>query len=143
MTAPRRSKSLLDPADSKWDREIQLDGGDSYTKFNRDELRGQMRSTRLLEQLLEQAVTRDLPALHWTVTQFAVTGELSLLDSRTPVQRREVFMAWAIELGVEWREGRPSPGQVELRGHAKVPAPGAPHLEVTVGLAVTWWADGA
>ena len=136
--SPRR-KILLDPAPSKWDREVDFTGGDTYTRFNRDDLRRQTQSMRVLEQLLKRAAVEDLPALTWTVTSWAVTGELSVLDGRTPAGRREVFMAWVESLGAEWREGRPSPGQVELRGHAKVPAPGAPHLEVTVGLAVTWW----
>lgn len=133
-------KSLLDPAPSRWDREVPIDGGDSWTLFNRDELRGQMRSWRVLEQLLKRAAVEDLPALTWTVNRNAVIGEGSVFDGRTPFQRRDVFLAWATALGfTDWREGRPSPGQVELRGHIKMPAPGQPHLEVSVVVAVTWW----
>ena len=134
-------KSLLDPADSKWDREVtSAGGGSSWTHFNRDDLRRQMLSMRVLEQLLKRAATEDLPALTWTVTTSgSVAGELSLLDSRTPFQRRDVFMAWASALGItDWREGRPFPGQSELRGWVKVPPPRAPHLEVTVVVAVVW-----
>jgi hypothetical protein len=138
-----RRKSLLDPADSRWDREVTIDTGESepftYTHFNRDDLHGQMRSLRVLEQLLKRAAAADLPALTWTVSGHAVTGEISLLDGRTPSQRRDAFMAWADSLGAKWSERRPSPGQAELRGWVKVPAPRAPHLEVTVGLAAVWW----
>ena len=142
MSPRERRRSLLDPSPSRWDLEIESVGGEPYTRFNRDQLYGMMRSTRLLEQLLDRANRDDLPALGWTVTQFAVTGELSLLDSRTPVQRREVFMAWVDAIGAEWRElRREYDGSVELRGHVKVPAPGAPHLEVTVGLVATWYVD--
>lgn len=135
-----RRRSLLDPSPSKWDREF-----DSWIVFNRDELRGQMRSWRVLEQLLKRAAAEDLPALTWTVSRFAVIGEGSAFDGRTPFQRREVFLAWATALGfTDWRDGRINPDQVECRGHVKVPAPGAPHLEVTVVVAVTWWdGDGA
>lgn len=134
-----RNRSLLDPSPSRWDREVSIAGRDSWTHFNRDDLSGQMRSMRVLEQLLKRAAAEDLPALSWTVTRHAVTGVASVLDDRTSFQRRDVFMAWAIALGAKWREGRPSPGEAELRGWVKVPAPGAPHLEVTVGLVVTWW----
>lgn len=133
-------KSLLDPADSKWDREVTSTGGNSWTHFNRDDLRRQMQSMRVLEQLLKRAGVEDLPALTWTVTSWSVAGELTLLDDRTPFQRRDVFLAWATALGFDdWREGRPNPGQVELRGHVKVPVPRAPHLEVSVVVSVVWW----
>lgn len=137
--SPRDRRSMLDPSPSRWDYDVAMDGGDSYTRFNRDQLYGMMRATRVLEQLLDRSNREDLPALNWTVTQFAVKGELSLLDSRTPVQRRELFMAWVYALSAEWRESRRQfDGCVELRGHAKVPAPGAPHLTVEVGLSACW-----
>lgn len=136
----KRTRSLLDPSPSRWDREVMIDGADSWTHFNRDDLRGQMRSLRVLEQLLKRAAAEDLPALNWTVTAYAVSGEASLVDSRTPSQRRDVFLAWATALGfTDWREGLVGPGQVEIRGYTKVPAPGAPHLEVGIGLAAIWW----
>lgn len=132
-----RRRSLLDPSPSKWDREV-THGENSWTHFNRDDHRRQIQSMRVLEQLLKRAAIEDLPALTWTVTSWAVNGELSLLDGRTPFQRREVFLAWATALGfTDWRDGRHLfPGQVEQRGYVKVPAPGAPHLEVTVVVAV-------
>jgi hypothetical protein len=139
-----RTRSLLDPAPSRWDREVTIDNVKepyTFTHFNRDDLHGQMRSMRVLEQLLKRAAAADLPALTWTVSGHAVTGEVPLLDGRTPSQRRDAFMAWADSLGAKWREGRPSPGQAELRGWVKVPAPRAPHLEVTIGLAAVWWDD--
>lgn len=134
----RDGRSMLDPSPSRWDYDVAMDGGDSYTRFNRDQLYGMMRATRVLEQLLDRSNREDLPALTWTVTQFAVSGELSQLGSRTPEQCREAFMAWVYALSAEWREARYN-GEVQLRGHAKVPAPGAPHLTVQVGLCVRWF----
>lgn len=133
-----RGRSILDPAPSRWDQEIP---GGGYTRFNRDKLRGMMRSARLLEQLLERADREDLPALTWTVNQFAVSGERSFDGSGTPDQLREIFLAWIDALYiVDWRESTFN-GEVQLRGATKVPAPGAPHLEVHVGLCVRWYVD--
>lgn len=133
-----RRRSLLDPSPSKWDREV-AGSASSWTHFNRDDQRRQMLSMRVLEQLLKRAAAEDLPALEWTVTTSgSVAGELSLLDGRPLFQRREVFLAWADALGfTDWRDGRHFiEGQVEQRGWVKVPAPGAPHLDVTVVVAV-------
>lgn len=132
-----RRRSLLDPSPSKWDREVDGSAG-SWTHFNRDDQRRQMLSMRVLEQLLKRAAAEDLPALEWTVTTSgSVAGALSLLDGRTLFQRREVFLAWATALGfTDWRDGRHFTDQVEQRGWVKVPAPGAPHLDVTVVVAV-------
>ncbi|HEY9337582.1 MAG TPA: hypothetical protein VIQ79_24290 [Kribbella sp.] len=136
-----RRRSLLDPSPSKWDREVSIAGGDSWTHFNRDDLRRQMQSMRVLEQLLKRCAADDLPALNWTVTPHStINGEISWADSRTPFQQRDVFMAWVKALGAEWREHR-GDGQIDLRGHARVPAPGAPHLEVSIALAARWWVD--
>lgn len=130
-----RRRSILDPPPSRWDEDF-----DSYTRFNRDRLRGMMRSARLLEQLLERADREDLPALTWTVSQFAVSGEL-VVDSRTPDRLREIFLAWVDALRiVDWRESKYN-GEVQLRGATKVPAPSAPHLEVHIGLCVRWYVD--
>lgn len=115
-----------------------MDGGDTYTHFNRDELRGQMRSMRVLEQLLKRSGTEDLPAMTWTVTRYAVVGEITATLGRTPSACREAFLVWASALGATWREHQRS-DKTELRGSAKMPAPGAPHLEVNIGLAAIWW----
>lgn len=141
MTA--RRKSLLDPADSHWDRQVTLDlkaGPYTSTNYNRDDLRRFLQSTRLLEQLLKRAQTDDLPAMStWKITPFSVVGEISTIGGPSPEGCRAAFMAWVNALGAEWREGRHSPGQPELRGHVKVPAPGADHLEVSIVLVATWW----
>jgi len=141
--SPRR-KSLLDPADSRWDREVTLDlkdGPSTYTNFNRDDLRRLRQSNRLLEQLLDRATREDLPAMStWLVTPFSVVGEITPIGGPDPAGCRAAFMAWVDALGAKWREHRSdSSGQVELRGAAKLPAPGAPQLEVSVGLCARWW----
>jgi len=141
-----RARSLLDPADSMWDREVLIDGGDSWTHFNRDDLRRLRQSNRLLEQLLDRATREDLPAMStWLVTPFSVAGEITAIGGPDPAWCRAAFMNWVEALGAEWGEHRNS-GRVELSGAVKLPAPGAPHLEVGVGLRATWWdtdEDGA
>lgn len=139
MTA--RRKSLLDPADSHWDHEVLMDGGDSWTRYNRDDLRRLRQSNRLLEQLLERATHADLPAMStWLVTPYSVVGELTTIVGPDPAGCREAFMAWVNELGAEWREHTYN-GRTELRGGAKLRAPGASHLEVSVGLVARWFVD--
>lgn len=147
MTARKARRSLLDPASSRWDREVTLSYGQppeehTHTHFNRDDVRGQLRSLHLLEQLLKRSEAEDLPAMTWTVTPHAVSGEITATGSCTPERCREAFMAWTDALGAKWREHKSaSTGRVELRGAAVVPALGASRLEASVGLAAIWWAD--
>lgn len=159
MTA--RRKSLLDPADSRWDREVTLntkdaDGSDrpyTYTHYNRDDIRRHLMSVRMLEHLLKRARVEDLPAMStWLVTPFSVVGEITTMGGPDPVGCREAFMEWAHALELEhvddkpaaagwWRESRYD-GRVELIGACKLPAR-APdgHLEVSVQVRATWWTD--
>lgn len=145
-----RRKSLLDPADSRWDRQVTIDNVEpgtwtangepyTYTHFNRDDLRGQMRSMRVLEQLLERSRREDLPAVTWTVTAHSVSGELSTIGGGDPEWVRAAFMAWVDALGMKWREHRRN-GDVELAGATKLPGVGGEsHLEVGIGLRTRWW----
>lgn len=151
----RRRKSLLDPSDSHWDREITHDlkeGPYTYTHFNRDDIRRLLMSTRMLEQLLKRAEAEDLPAMStWMVTPFSVVGELSTIGGPDPAGCREAFMAWvqALELDrhefgqpdapANWWNEHQHDGQVELRGARKLPAPGSPHLDVAVSIRAFWW----
>lgn len=154
--APRR-KSLLDPADSHWDREVTIDlkaGPYTYTHFNRDDLRRLVRGTQLLEQLLKRSVAEDLPALSWTITTTtgSLVGEISTIGGPDPAGCREAFMAWvqALELDrhefgdpnapANWWNERRLGGQVELRGARKMTAlkPNA-HLDVSVSVRAFWW----
>jgi hypothetical protein len=145
MTA--RRKSLLDPADSRWDREIthvREPGAEpsTWTHYNRDDIRRHLMSARLLEQLLKRAEAEDLPAMStWLVTPWSVVGEIHPVGGPHPIVCREAFMVWVHALGGDWRERTDELGQVELTGSAKLPAPGAPHLDVHVGLVAKWWKD--
>lgn len=154
-----RRKSLLDPTDSKWDREVVLDrvkndAGEpyTYTHFNRDDIRRLKQSNRMLEQLLEQASVDDLPAMGtWMVTPNSVVGELTTIGGPDPEGCRKAYIAWADALylvyrrpgdpvneGGWWRESRLD-GKVELRGATELPRPGATHLRVTVQVVAQWW----
>lgn len=153
-----RRKSLLDPVDSKWDREVSYSAGTprkehTYTHFNRDDLRRLKQSNRMLERLLEQARIDDLPAMSsWLVTPFSVVGEISPpFGGVDPAGCRKAFLAWTDALylvhrkpgdpvneGGWWRESRLD-GKVELRGATELPAPAATHLRVTVQVIATWW----
>lgn len=150
---PRR-KSLLDPADSKWDREVTVSYGNppkqqTHTNFNRDDIRRLKQSNRMLEQLLEQARVDDLPAMSsWVVTPFSVVGEITTIGGPDPEGCRKAFMAWVDALylvhghqgdGGWWRESHQPGGHVELRGATSLPAPGATHLSVTVQVIAQWW----
>lgn len=143
-TTTTRRKSILDPANSRWDREVTLDlkeGAETHTRYNRDGIRRLRLSNRLLEQLLDRAVREDLPAMStWLVTEWSVVGEISTAGGPSPQGCRAAFMAWVDALGADWREHRHA-GQTELRGGVKVPAPGSRHLEVSVGLVAKWWDD--
>lgn len=153
----KRPKTLLDPADSHWDREVTLNlkaGPYTYTNYNRDELRRTMRAMRLLEQLLKRCETEDLPALSWTVTAGgSLVGELSTIGGPTPAGCREAFMAWVQALELDhvdddklsapgwWKERRHQhDGQVELRGARQMPGLGREsHLNVSVSVRAFWW----
>ncbi|HEY9413143.1 MAG TPA: hypothetical protein VIQ30_00155 [Pseudonocardia sp.] len=155
MTA--RRKSLLDPADSHWDREVTLSYGvpaeeHTHTHYNRDDLRRLRRGMRVLEQLLKRCETEDLPALTWTVTTSgSLVGELSTFTGPDPAGCRESFMAWVQALELDhvtgdklpaawWSEHREHDGRVELRGARKVPGVGGEsHLEVSVQVRAFWW----
>lgn len=154
MTARRPDKSLLDPADSHWDREVTLElkaGPYTYTQYNRDDLRRLMRGTRLLEQLLKRSNAEDLPALTWMVTTSgSLVGELSTIGGPDPAGVRESFMAWvqALELdhvdelsltAAGWWKERRYDGKVELSGARKMTPPVDSHLEVSVSIRAFWW----
>lgn len=143
MSPQKARRSLLDPADSRWDQQVTLEHAKpepyTFTHFNRDDLRGQLRSLRLLEQLLERCRREDLPAVTWTVTAHSVSGELSKIGGGSPDRLRAAFMAWVDALGLKWREHRRD-GSVELAGATKLPGIGGEsHLEVGVGLRARWW----
>lgn len=155
MTTTRR-KSLLDPADSHWDRQVTISleaGPYTYTHFNRDDVRRSMRAMRVLEQLLKRCQTEDLPAVTWTVTtNGSLAGELSTIGGPDPDGVRESFMAWvqALELDrhefgqpnapASWWNERRYDGQVELRGARAMQAlkPDG-HLSVSVSVRAFWW----
>lgn len=155
MTTQRR-KSLLDPADSHWDRQVTLNvkaGPYTYTHFNRDDVRRSMRALRMLEQLLKRCQAEDLPALSWTVTtNGSLVGELSTIGGPNPAGCREAFMAWVQALELDhhdfgqpnaprnWWNERRHGGEVELRGARTMPAlkPDG-HLEVSVSVRAFWW----
>jgi hypothetical protein len=155
MTA-RRPKSILDPADSHWDREITHDLSDgpyTYTHYNRDDLRRLIRGMRVLEQLLKRSQAEDLPALTWTITTSgSLVGELSTIGGPDPAGCRESFMAWVFALQLDhhefgqpnapanWWNERRTDGQVELRGARKLPGIGGEsHLDVSVSVRAFWW----
>lgn len=151
----RRHKSLLDPPDSHWDREVTVDlkeGPYTYTTYNRDDLRRLMRGMRVLEQLLKRSQAEDLPALSWLITTSgSLVGELSTIDGPNPAGCRESFMAWVQALELDhvtgdklpaawWSEHREYDGRVELRGAHKVPGVGGEsHLNVSVQVRAFWW----
>lgn len=153
--SPRR-KSLLDPADSHWDRQVTLDNAKpepyTYTHYNRDDLRRLVRGTRMLEHLLKRSAAEDLPALTWTVTTSgSLVGELSTIGGPDPAGCREAFMAWVQALELDrhefgqpdapesWWNERRYDSQVELRGARKMQAL-APdsHLDVFVSVRAHW-----
>jgi hypothetical protein len=155
MNAQQRRKSLLDPADSHWDREVTLDlkaGPYTYTHYNRDDLRRLVRATRMLEHLLKRSAKEDLPALTWTLTTSgSLVGELTTIGGPDPAGCREAFMAWvqALELdhveddkltGPGWWKERRHDGKIELAGARNMPAlnPDA-HLNVSVSVRAYWW----
>lgn len=141
MSGQKARRSLLDPAESRWDRQVTLDNVPGpkpyvFTDFNRDNLRRLKRSTKLLEQLLARALKEDLPALAWQVNEWAISGQPRALLEDAGLVRRQVE-AWVMALGMDYREHPHGDGSIELAAATKLPAPGAPHLEVGVGIRVT------
>ena len=75
---------------------------------------GQQRAHQVLAELLDQAATRNLPAIDWTLTAF----EPRLLGRCTaypgPGRRRADFEAWRALLGAEATEERSGDQPVRL-----------------------------
>ncbi|GAB3813438.1 hypothetical protein [Kribbella italica] len=137
----KSTKTIWNPRPSRWDREVTLttDPPRTYTRSNTETLTRLLRSTRLLEQLLQRAAKDDLPGLDWYVSEFSVYGEITTLVLSAD-QVRARFMAWTDALGIEWRQ-HTAEYTTELVASTKLPAPGAPHLTISVGLRAKIWDD--